>query len=102
MPYINPASRDRFDECIFDLAEEIESPGELSYVIFKLLLGVAYNSEADFTVFNALVGVLETTKHEFQRRVVTPYEESKREANGDVFEEEDADGNMRFTRDGDT
>lgn len=78
MPYIIPHSRKLLDDRIRKPA----SPGELAYLVYKLCKEYAWGSS--FADMNAVVGVLENCKHEFQRRVLDPYEDKKRENNGDV------------------
>ena len=39
-----------------------------------------------YKVFNRAIGVLSCIMQEFYRRVVSPYEDKKREQNGDVYD----------------
>lgn len=87
MPYINPEEREQFDDAILDLAELCESPGQLNYIISKIVLAVAYNSPADYESFNAIDGVLGLAQHEFRRRVIAPYEDAKIRQYGDLFDD---------------
>jgi hypothetical protein len=41
--------------------------------------------ELSYSKINEVIGVLECAKQELYRRVASPYEDSKKEANGDVF-----------------
>lgn len=41
--------------------------------------------EKTFTTMSQIIGVLESVKQEFYRRVVAPYEEEKIKENGDVI-----------------
>lgn len=82
MPYITKEQREELDDWLegydlFDLP-----PGKLNYVITKLLLKTQPKSYADY---NALVGVLECIKLELYRRVVAPYEDRKKDENGEVY-----------------
>ena len=83
MPYIKQEKRERLDKEISMLTGAMKGePGELSYVITKLLQAwypVSYEG------LSQIVGVLELTKQEFIRRVVEPYEDDKIKHNGDVF-----------------
>lgn len=93
MPYIKQEERAQFDDAILDLAESCETVGQLNYIISKLCLAVAMNSPADYTSFNGIDGVLGLAQAEFRRRVIFPYEESKREENGDLFDDMSGDNN---------
>ncbi len=88
MPYIRRERRALYDEALAALGASItaESPdGDLNYIITRLLddwlskRGLSYATIAD------VVGVLETAKLEFYRRVAAPYEDEKIRANGDVY-----------------
>jgi hypothetical protein len=58
--------------------------GELNYV-FTRLVQQYLGDEPSYTELNAVLGVFEAAKAEFYRRRVAPYEDKKREANGDVY-----------------
>lgn len=87
MPYIKPDKRGPLDLAIAQVVyrQEVGNYGDLNYAITKLVdhwctVFPSYDN------FNALIGVLECVKQEFYRRKVVPYEEQKREENGDVYE----------------
>lgn len=61
------------------------SPGELNYAICRLLVGYVGRKGKDYTSMNDCLGALEGAKLEFYRRIVIPYENKKREENGDVY-----------------
>ena len=83
MPYIDPLKRETWDAWL-DCVELPLQPGELTYVITKLLLrSLQYPST--YRDYCTLLGVLESTKLEFYRRVLGPYEDRKREENGEVY-----------------
>lgn len=92
MPYIKPEDRPKFDRAIQILAQNIETPGELNYVITKLCHSAAHGTPSDvdggselcYSRINSVVGTLECVKQEFYRRVAVPYEDKKIEENGDV------------------
>ena len=84
MPYIQPTSRPRFDHGIEELAANINTPGELNYVISRLLVKL-YDEHTSYDMINTLIGVLECAKLEFYRRVAAQYEQAKMLANGDVY-----------------
>jgi hypothetical protein len=60
------------------------SPGELNYVITRLIYAWVQDG-LSYTNINTAMGVLECVKQELYRRVAVPYEDRKREANGDVY-----------------
>ncbi len=81
MPYVEPEVRIRLDKGIVP-----ESAGELNYLTTKLLDdylrrkgGIRYER------LNEVVGVLECVKLEFYRRIAAPYEDGKKDENGDVY-----------------
>jgi hypothetical protein len=79
MPYIKNILQVAIDE-----GDAPQSAGELNYVLTKTILkylGDAY----DYQRINDVVGALECCKLEFNRRIVIPYEDTKIEANGDVY-----------------
>ena len=90
MPYILPARRDilfLYDEKTRRLqinTVEIGGLGDLAYIIYRLLQLYIVKHGRNFAILNAIVGVLETTKGEFERRILTPYEDRKMRENGDV------------------
>ena len=83
MPYISPAAQrelmsqrnDRF----------AVNPGELNFILTKICdeyiarHGLSYKTIAD------VVSSLECAKLEFYRRVAAPYEDGKKQTNGDVY-----------------
>ena len=97
MPYISKEARLRLSQ-----GGQPENAGELAYHIYKEMLGVyqakGSNFHAAVTAMSAYKifripftlsrleadGVLELVRLEFYRRVVAPYEDMKREENGDV------------------
>jgi len=79
MPYINE-----------ELREEVEahgacSPGELNYLLTKMIDEYIFNEVKDYTTLNEVIGVLECVKQELYRRIVAPYEDGKLIKNGEVF-----------------
>lgn len=82
MPYINPEDRKRVDKYLPPKAEL--TPGELNYLITKILHQHIEVKGLSYTVLNEVVGTLECVKQELYRRVAVPYENSKLATNGDV------------------
>ncbi len=62
-------------------------PGELNYVITKIVLQYIEAKGKNYSTFNDAVGALECSKQELYRRLVVPYEITKTAMNGDVFNE---------------
>lgn len=81
MPYITKDSREHLEK----EAEQISTPGELNYVISRLIDEYVSQQGMNYTTLNSVVGVLECAKNEFYRRVVVPYEDQKLEENGEVY-----------------
>lgn len=80
MPYIKQEDRLPIPEMV------PESAGDLNYLITKLLLEyIDEKGGMSYTVVNEVVGVLECAKLELYRRLAAPYEDEKRELNGDVY-----------------
>ena len=81
MPYITMVQRDALAE------RPPTTPGELNYLITKLVLEYARNSYGllSYQSINDVLGALEGAKLEFYRRVAVPYENAKMAENGDVY-----------------
>ena len=60
--------------------------GELNYNITRLILDYMDFHGLCYQTINDIVGALESSKAEFQRRVVANYEDTKIKSNGDVYE----------------
>jgi hypothetical protein len=84
MPYIDAESRSELDSTmgIDGIITFKPTPGELNYIITKLLLATEPKCYRDF---NELVGVLECCKLEFYSRAVRKYEDEKIAQNGDIY-----------------
>lgn len=85
MPYITQESRPQFEESIRDLTDKITGPGELNYVITRLVRDYIKKFKLGYAVLNAAIGVLECAKLELYRRLVVDYEGVKIKENGDVI-----------------
>jgi len=62
-----------------------ENPGELNFVLTKIILRYIDCHEPSYSTFNAVMGVLSCIGHELYRRMIAPYEDKKKDENGDVF-----------------
>lgn len=84
MPYIEQDDRNP----ILRRDKIPETPGELNFAITTLVddyTGVAGGGEVSYSGLNEIIGVLECVKLELYRRVAAPYEDQKRQENGDVY-----------------
>jgi hypothetical protein len=87
MPYIKPESREKYNKVLKELISILTSvpteqvDGELNYVMTKMLKEVY---PLRYFHLNRAIGVLESIKQEFYRRVVGPYENLKIQESGDV------------------
>ncbi len=84
MPYIRQTERLKFDYALADLKENIKTPGELTYVVSRLLVDL-FDAHPSYDSISSLIGSLECAKLEFYRRIAAPYEQAKMLANGDVY-----------------
>ena len=86
MPYITPQEREWIYQMLLNFWGKYNlTPGQLNYMITSILID-QYKENESYTKFNELIGVLECVKQELYRRVVIPYEDRKKEQNGDVYE----------------
>lgn len=83
MPYIVPDARPAFDRVIDDLHPVHE--GDLNYIVTCLCDKYISRYGKRYATVNAVIGVLECAKQELYRRVIAPYEDEKRDLNGDVY-----------------
>ena len=77
------------------IGELAETPGELNYIITEIVLGYLQlgvdavepigNLPLNYTHLNEVVGALECAKFEAYRRLAAPYEDTKRNENGEVY-----------------
>jgi hypothetical protein len=85
MPYINKDDRKLFNHHIFALGNEIDTEGELNYVITKLAKEFLDKHGESYATYNTLIGALECAKLELYRRKIAKYEDGKADLNGDVY-----------------
>lgn len=80
MPYISSSIQEEYKLLLDPLIEKLKrfySMGDIEFCIFYILQNLTIGEYRKFTVMNSLVGVLETTKAEFIRRILGPYEDLK-------------------------
>jgi hypothetical protein len=85
MPYIEPTDRTYFDEKISFNNRAIQTPGELNYILTKLVDYYISTHGKTYSTINEAIGVLECAKLELYRRIAAPYEDAKIQQNGDVY-----------------
>ena len=84
MPYIVQDDRDLLD---IKLNLNINCPknaGELNYIITRLVKTYLRDNGTSYKTINEMIGALECCKLELYSRIASPYEDLKREQNGDV------------------
>ena len=87
MPYVENKHRDQAWE---DFIQEgyIPNAGTLNFLITTLCDEYLSGDTAapfNYGQINTVIGVLECAKHELYRRIAVPYEDYKRQKNGDVY-----------------
>ena len=88
MPYIKKERRGKDPENVGELNYKItkEIMKYLSLLNFRKAIEskklIVQNNYADY---NEVIGVLECVKQELYRRLITSYEDKKKEENGDVY-----------------
>lgn len=89
MPYTRPSKRAPFDALDQEFAsvcqDYVVTAGDLNYLITRLIL-TWLGGVRNYDILNTVVGVLESIKLEFYRRVVALYEDKKRFENGEVYQ----------------
>jgi hypothetical protein len=89
MPYITRDLRYVLNNSAKKLYKHLETnnitEGELNYLITSLIDVYLLKEGLNYKTINAIVGVLECAKLEFNRRVVAPYEDKKIQQNSDAY-----------------
>lgn len=80
MPYIPPQDRPNVIN-----EHEYFSPGKLNFFISDAIDTYIHAKGLNYDTLNTVVGVLECAKLELYRRVAAPYEDKKKEENGEVY-----------------
>jgi hypothetical protein len=86
MPYIKKERKFVLDESCGRLVERIQEPGEMNYVFFKIAQGYLKKFGVRYATMNEILGVFDACAREFYRRLVAPYEDVKKQENGDVVD----------------
>lgn len=82
MPYIK---QDRRERLLLFAAEVPQNAGELNFMFTMIAKNYLRNGGTSYQRLNDIVGALEGAKLELYRRVAAPYEDTKIEENGDVY-----------------
>lgn len=80
MPYIKLYNR--------ELLRQGQSPrnaGELNYIFTLIIKEYLEVQGESYQAYNDIIGALEGAKLELYRRRIAPYENAKRDINGDVY-----------------
>jgi hypothetical protein len=80
MPYISKEQRTEIETW----GAKPKDSGELNYILTKIIDEYIGN-ELRYQKINDVVGVLECAKLELYRRLAAPYEDKKRDENGEVY-----------------
>ena len=80
MPYVMESRRYTLDNGGLP-----ENPGDLNYLITKLVVAYMRHKGLSYQTINDIVGALEGAKLEFYEQVARPYEDKKRLENGCVY-----------------
>lgn len=93
MPYIKQYDRKVWESAgLKSLMDVVNNsgctPGDLNFLMTSLAAAYVASNGLNYTHLNDVVGVFESAKTEFQRRVVAPYEDTKIKENGDTGVEE--------------
>jgi hypothetical protein len=97
MPYILKESRVKYDGIVDYLVDELifkhdgaefkssVNWGHVNYVITRLIRLIVKRIGLNYSVVNSAMGVLTSVSNEFYRRIAIPYEDKKKDENGDMF-----------------
>lgn len=87
MPYIPQCQRPELERKALGLGKCCKTGGELNFAITKIIQGYITSqvSNPNYEMLSSMLGHLEAVKLEFYRRVIAPYEQKKKAANGDVY-----------------
>jgi hypothetical protein len=82
MPYVEPAQRPYLDEVVESMFQHsISATGDLNYVLYAFCKRYCKGYQAT----KNFMAELRECEKEIRRTILTPYEDGKREENGDVY-----------------
>ncbi len=93
MPYIKKNERKKYEKAIEEITLQLNLQGtngfypvgDLNYIITTILTKTLDRQGIRYQTLNAIIGALECSKLELYRRMISPYEDTKVETNGDVY-----------------
>ena len=93
MPYITKIDRKKYEKAIDDIVLQLNLSGldgfypvgDLNYIITTIIKKTLDRQGVRYQTANAVVGALECCKLELYRRVISPYEDTKVDSNGDAY-----------------
>ena len=83
MPYIVEDEREKYDRVI-DQLDQIETKGQLEYVIFKLMVLYMKRKKMNYSNLHDCIYAAKHCGDEFRRRFLDVREDQARNQNGDV------------------
>lgn len=87
MPYIENSRREALEaDGGLSGASLAKTAGELNYCLTMVCKSYLDTHGKRYQTINDVLGALEGAKLEFYRRIGVPYEDVKRDKNGDVYE----------------
>lgn len=84
MPYIPQQAREDVFGREVHLGLNPLSPGELNYILTRIIHDHLQNVGVNYANINSVIGVLECAKLELYRQIASPYEDEKKKTNGPV------------------
>ncbi len=87
MPYIEPKERKTIDPALKPALKVLKKAeiGDLNYIITRFLWQYLQEKGINYASLNSAIGVLECAKLELYRRIIAPFEDKKKKANGEVY-----------------
>jgi len=67
-----------------EIIQKVETAGEVNYII-TVIIDHYLSQEMNYQRINDMIGALECAKLELYRKLVSPYEDQKCIANGEVY-----------------
>lgn len=87
MPYIDRKKREAISGPYSPYINmtHIETAGDMQYAFALIVSHYLRASAASYQRYNDVLGALAGAQQEVYRRLVAPYEDAKKESNGDVY-----------------
>lgn len=86
MPYVDEGRRKHLDPHIKEVMIRLTGPGDLNYAISRMANHLVKRLGKSYLTLDSTRGAINDAAAEFYRRVVAPYEDEKRQVNGDVYD----------------